>query len=275
MKIRAVINALWHIKKLLCLTMLLSLSACSSPISRLYDQARQFGLEPVIRHAGSFQLQSFHHPATGGKQLHVYLEGDGRPWERGLVPASEPTTRNSVVLPLMQMDTAPTLYLGRPCYNGHAQDSGCNPLLWTDQRYSEQVVHSMAAALQMFCQQHAYQQLVLIGHSGGGALAMLLAARLPQTLAVVTLAGNYNIDVWTDLHGYQRLRGSLNPAMQPNSGIREWHILAVHDTNIPPSLFQAALSQRQNATVEIIDADHSHGWQQFWPLLLTRLNQLK
>jgi pimeloyl-ACP methyl ester carboxylesterase len=56
--------------------------------------------------------------------------------------------------------------------------------------------------------------VLLIGHSGG-ALAILLAARVPQVVAVVTIAGNLDTDVWTKLHGYLRLQGSLNPIAAP------------------------------------------------------------
>lgn len=225
--------------------------------------------------SSGFALQFFHHPApTANRTLHVYLEGDGRPWEGGLLPAAEPTTRSSVVLPLLAIDSAPALYLARPCYNGHAEDPGCQADLWTDGRYSEAVVNTMAQALVDFCTLYHYPNLILIGHSGGGALALLLAERLPNVRAVVTLAANYDIDSWTDYHRYLRLTTSLNPA-KTNSVAPEWHILGRQDANVPPVLFESSLRQRRNSSVEIIDADHSHGWERFWPQLLARLEQLR
>lgn len=254
--------------------LLVTLSGCSSTVIRLNQQAQSYGFEPISSNADGFVLQSFFHPVSGPeKRLHVYLEGDGTPWEHGLVPAAEPTTRDSVMLPLMAMDSAPSLYLGRPCYNGHANDAYCSAALWTDARYGERVIAAMTRALNDFISSQNYRELVLIGHSGGGALALLMAERLPQTVAVVTLAGNFDIDLWADYHGYPRLNGSLNPAAHPGRGIPEWHLLGLRDQQIPPQLFQEGLQHRPNSRVEIVDADHHHSWQAIWPLLLQRLEQ--
>jgi predicted alpha/beta hydrolase family esterase len=258
------------------LILLATLSSCSSAISRLNQQALVYGLEPVSSSADGFILQSFYHPVNGqNKRLHVYLEGDGRPWENGLLPAAEPTTRTSVMLPLMAIDAVPALYLGRPCYNGHAADENCSTLLWTDARYGERVIASMTHALNEFTTRQNYQEIVLIGHSGGGTLALLMAERLPKTVAVITLAGNYDIDIWADHHSYPRLSESLNPAARQATGIPEWHLLGNHDSNIPPQLFQDSLRRRPNSTVEIVDADHNQGWQQIWPRLLQSQAQMR
>ncbi|OQW73708.1 MAG: alpha/beta hydrolase [Proteobacteria bacterium ST_bin11] len=253
------------------------LVGCSTPAIRLREQAMEFGFQVLESEAAGFKLTSFTRlPLSAGKRLHVYLEGDGRPWERGVFPASDPTTRTSTVLRLMAADPGPSLYLGRPCYNGHAGDPGCSQFLWTGARYGESVVAAMAQALNEFCAQRSYAEVVLIGHSGGGTLALLLAERLPQTIAIVTLAANYDINIWADHHGYQRLNDSLNPAARAaNPGIPEWHLLGKHDQNIPPELFQQALGQRPNSKVEIVDADHGHGWQVIWPHMLKRLEQLR
>lgn len=254
------------------LMLMIGLSGCSSAVMRLNQHAQDYGFETVSSSAGGFVIQSFHHPASGSNQpLHVYLEGDGRPWERGLLPAADPTTRASVMLPLMAMDSAPSLYLGRPCYNGHADDAGCAASLWTDARYGEQVVAAMTQALQDFNSRQNEQKIILIGHSGGGTLALLMAERLPQTAAVITLAGNYDIDSWADHLSYPRLNASLNPATRRASGITEWHLLGKRDRTIPPQLFQDALQRRPNSTVQIVDADHTQGWQAIWPRLLQSL----
>ncbi len=211
-----------------------------------------------------------------GQTLHVYLEGDGQPWERGNWPATDPTTRSSVMLPLLDMDTSPSLYLGRPCYNGHAADVDCDPQLWTQARYSDQVVGSMQAALYDFCSRFDFRQIVLIGHSGGGALALLLAERMPQTRLVITLAGNYDIDAWTNYHHYLPLNGSLNPAKRSPSGVPEWHFLAAEDSVVPPDLFLTSLKQRAHSLVEVLPGvGHAKGWQQIWPDILQRLERLQ
>ncbi|ATG89454.1 alpha/beta fold hydrolase [Methylomonas koyamae] len=261
---------------LVWLTLAPMLPGCVSPVAKLHRQASGFGFVGLDLSGGGFMMRGFlNQPAPAAARLHVYLEGDGRPWERGVIPAAEPTTRDSVILPLMAADPAPSLYLGRPCYNGHAEDPGCTPELWTGSRYGENVVASMAQALQRFIERNGYRELVLIGHSGGGTLALLLAERLPQTAAVVTLAGNYDIDRWTAYHGYQPLQGSLNPALRPPGRVPEWHLLGERDPIVPPALFEPALSARPHAGVIRVDADHSRGWQAIWPEILQRLHSVR
>lgn len=252
---------------------LLAVTACASPAAKLYAQAEQLKLQPLELQGGAYRLTAFFKAGQPrNSRLHVYLEGDGRPWERGMWPASDPTTRASLMLPLLAMDTGPALYLGRPCYNGHAEDSGCEPRLWTSARYGEPVVSAMSDALEQFRASRGFQQLVLIGHSGGGSLAMLIAGRMSQTVAVVTLAGNYDIDAWADYHHYLRLRESINPAAQPATGVLEWHLLAGQDKTVPPDLFYKALQARTHSEVEVLPAiDHHDGWQSAWPQILNRL----
>lgn len=259
--------------RLLGLCLILGLTACSSPAAKLSAHAERLNLQTLELNAGTYLLTAFYKPGySTKKRLHVYLEGDGQPWRRGYWPATDPTTRNSVMLPLLAMDNAPALYLGRPCYNGHAEDVGCQPSLWTSARYSEQVVSAMAMALRQFCEGEGYQDVVLIGHSGGGTLALLLAERIKQTSRVITLAGNFDIDAWTDYHHYLRLNESINPAKQSATGVLEWHFLAEQDVTVPPKLFLTALQQRANSQVEVISAiDHQQGWEKVWPRILKRL----
>ncbi|MEQ1620941.1 MAG: alpha/beta hydrolase [Methylococcales bacterium] len=257
---------------LIVLAVMSNLTACTLPAVKLQNQAREFGFIHQGLSANGLVLSAFYKDLKT-KTLHVYLEGDGHPWEQGVLPASDPTTRSSLMLPLMALDNSSSLYLGRPCYNGHAEDSGCDSSLWTNARYGEQVISSMAIAVTDFCRRNGFDQWVLIGHSGGGSLAILLAERLPQTTALVTLAANYDIDVWADHHHYTRLTASKNPAAASNMGIPEWHFLAEKDATIPPHLFFQALKNRKNSQVEIIpDIDHNSGWDKVWPKILAKLS---
>ena len=63
--------------------------------------------------------------------------------------------------------------------------------------------------------QPRHRSIVLIGHSGGGTLAVLLAPRIEDVSGVVSIAANLDIDAWADHHNYDRLTGSLNPNSQP------------------------------------------------------------
>ncbi len=247
--------------------------ACNAPTERLLATAKQFGMQSVELNAEGFVLSCFYQPGiVGGRVLHIYLEGDGRPWQNGLLPAAEPTTRASLMLPLMAMDSSPALYLGRPCYNGHANDAGCKPNLWTSARYGEQVLGSMTVGIKEFVNRYGYNELVLIGHSGGGSLAMLLSSRVPNTKHLLTLSGNYDINLWADYHGYQHLSESENPADYVNNGALEWHYMGAEDSNIPPKLFMHLLESRANSRVEVLSGvSHQQGWLVYWAEILSRL----
>lgn len=207
-------------------------------------------------------------------ELHVYLDGDGTPWLGPGRPALDPGPRNPMVLRLMAMDPAPALYLGRPCYAGLAGSQGCNAWHWTHGRYSAAVVESLASILRQVLLETDRPKLVLIGYSGGGALAMLLAGRLPETTAVVTLAANLDIDRWVELHGYTPMRSSLNPARLESlpQRIKQLHFVGTDDRNVPSNLLRGGLRTQEHAEViELPDVDHSCCWEQRWPNLLQRL----
>lgn len=252
---------------------LLLLQACATPAERLSRQAIELGYTSLSLTGRAFRLTAFHKPAiASGKILHVYLEGDGSPWLFRDRVSADPTPRDPLMLRLMALDTAPALYLGRPCYLGHALEAGCSPLLWTHRRYAPEIVDAMADGLREFLKRYPSYRLAFFGHSGGGALALLLADRFQETVAVVTLAGNIDIDVWADYHGYSRLEGSLNPVRVATSGFAELHLLGGRDQRVPPRLLLPTLEMRRNARVRVIDdADHGCCWQALWPDILREL----
>jgi hypothetical protein len=204
--------------------------------------------------------------------LHVYLEGDGTPWVGNhRVVAADPTPRAPFMLDLMALDKQSAIYLGRPCYHGFAESPACTPLLWTDGRYSERVVDSMAQVLRKSIQRDGVDELVLFGYSGGGVLAVLLANRLPRTNVVVTLAANLDIDAWADLHGYTRLSGSLNPAVEPalDSAIKQLHLVGDRDRNVQPTVHESFLRQQTNAQAVVLSGyDHVCCWRDLWSQVL-------
>jgi pimeloyl-ACP methyl ester carboxylesterase len=89
-----------------------------------------------------------------------------------------------------------------------------------------------------------YERVAWFGHSGGGTLAVLLAARLPETVAVVTIAANLDTDAWAAYGGHQDLSGSLSPASCPplSQQIQQRHYAGGKDRVVPPALtMQAAV----------------------------------
>lgn len=208
---------------------------------------------------------------TNAARVHVYLEGDGRPFVTRHRPAPDPTPRRRLALELMRLDRSPSVYLARPCYEGEAASPPCAPSLWTAERYGERVVASLAAALDGLRSRHRIGHFTLIGYSGGGVLAMLLAERVPSVDRVVTMAANLDIEAWAALHGYSPLEGSLNPARRPAlpARVRQWHYAGGRDRIVPSALIAAAVSAQPGARVVVVDAaSHARGWTSVWPLLL-------
>ncbi|MEN8177805.1 MAG: alpha/beta hydrolase [Pseudomonadota bacterium] len=204
---------------------------------------------------------------------HIYIEGDGQPWQSRTSVAHDPTSPMPLMLRLMQQDAAPRIYLGRPCYQGMAIEAACKPWVWTHGRYSEPVVSSMQAALDTLIERHAINEIALFGHSGGGALAMLLAERIPQTTQVVTLAGNLDTEAWTRKHGYADLAGSLNPADRPElpGRISQFHFRGAEDRNLPFGMYGESINDMSgDLDMRIDGVGHATGWEAVYCGILSR-----
>lgn len=214
---------------------------------------------------------------TTGPVWHIYLEGDGKAWASRQEVARDPSPSEPLMLQLMAQDTQPALYLGRPCYHGLSTDPACNAWLWTYGRYSPQVVDSLHAALLVLIDEYAIHALIFIGHSGGGSLAMLLAERLPQTRAVITLAGNLDTEAWTTKHAYTPLVGSLNPALRPplSPRIVQVHYVGDNDHNVPPAMLKTALATQANAELIVLKGvGHRQGWDKKFGVVLNKIKSL-
>ena len=206
----------------------------------------------------------------------MYIEGDGLPGLRSDLVSPDPTPRTPLMLRLMAQDTEPSIYLGRPCYFGFAQTQPCNPWWWTDGRFAPEVVDSMAAALVRLMSRRKDAAVVIIGHSGGGALAMLLATRQIKVAAVVTLAGNLDTEAWTQLHHFSDLTGSLNPALMAtlDKRITQLHFQGGGDKNIPPTLVSRFAARQPHAHFKIYPKfDHRCCWEEKWPEILQMLSR--
>ena len=113
------------------------------------------------------------------------------------------------------------------------------------------------------------QELVWFGYSGGGTLAVLLASRVPQSVAVITVAANLDIDAWTDLHGDRPLVGSLNPARQPSLPDRvvQIHYAGGRDRVVPVEIVRRGVTGAGRLVVEP-EFDHVCCWAASWPRIL-------
>ncbi len=205
------------------------------------------------------------------RELHVYLEGDGRPWLTRYQVASDPTGQDLLALRLMARDPVASIYLGRPCYHGLAGDPGCQPWWWTHGRYSPEVVRTLVAAIRGILPPRPPARITLIGYSGGGVLALLMAPHLEGVVQVITIAANLDTDAWAEYHRYSPLSGSLNPSRQAplDEGIRQLHLIGDQDARVPLASLTAYLARNPKVTLRILPGfDHHCCWEEHWPDIL-------
>lgn len=272
------LRTVWFVFFCICL------QGCATPSAKLNDYASGQGFERSTLRVKGFKLLVYKNTESFARKkssvtsateiLHVYLEGDGSPWRYRTVVMPDPTPRNPLMLRLMALDEQESVYIGRPCYNGTSADPGCESRLWTSGRYSNQVVESMAAAIDVLSKRLKPDEIRLFGHSGGGALALLLAEKLPLVTHVVTIAGNLDTDAWTDHHGYTPLFSSLNPAKQPTlrQQVKQWHLVGGRDTVIPVQIVKPFVSSQVAASGFLYQGyDHGCCWVNLWPTVLSAL----
>lgn len=258
---------------LLLTVILSSLWGCQGIPASIESLTNHLGLQSTPIQSQGFTLETAINRSawTPDRVLHVYLEGDGLPWVHRNVKARDPTPMDALMLRLMAIDTKPSLYLGRPCYFGHAEDAGCNESLWTEARYSQSVVDAMAQGLNDIVNKLKVKRLILIGHSGGAALALLIANRIQKVTKVITLAGNLDPESWAQWHGFSALVGSLNPSKEPKThDYDEVHLLAQDDENIPlQSAKEIALSRENSQVIVLVSMTHTCCWEEVLPIILS------
>jgi pimeloyl-ACP methyl ester carboxylesterase len=266
----------------LCVAAIVSGCSALSPAERFDSFAKRAGMQPGELAGAGFRHRTFavaqasttETSSAAAPRLHIYFEGDGTPFLRRDLIAADPTPRTPLTLGLMEADSQRAVLLGRPCYHGLME--GCDPSLWTVGRYSEAVVASMAAATQRLIDRGGFERVIIIGYSGGGVLALLVADRLRQVDAVVTVAANLDLSAWTRLHGYSPLAGSIDPARTPalRPDLRQLHLTGEADDNVPPSLQRALVERVPGAEFRSVPGfDHRCCWVAAWPAQLEAIER--
>lgn len=271
---RAVNSHFMAMRVALLLVLQAALGACTGPARSAADYARAHGFQEDVTSGSTFRHRVYRaHTASGSDAaLHVYIEGDGSPFVRATVAALDPTPRHPLMLYLMALDPAPSLYLGRPCYFGLQADGACTARFWTLERFAPEVLDSLASAMLAEAVRSHASTIELYAHSGGGTLAVLLAARVAMVTRVVTIGANLDTDAWCALHGYTPLTGSLNPARLKAvpEQVEMLHLVGSEDRNTPPSLIENAVQTGVAGTVRVIPGyTHACCWQDIWPGVLS------
>lgn len=258
------------------LAVLLALTACAGVPEHASREQTAASLTQAARwqalrlDTSAFQLAAWAGPAGAAARdglLTVYIEGDGLAWLSSSTPSDDPTPLDPVGLRLaVAQPRGAVAYLARPCQYSGRTDPRCQQTDWTGQRFSSAVINASDQALDQLKARAGAQRLLLVGYSGGGAVATLLAERRHDVAALVTVAGNVDPSGWTTLHRVTPLAG-LDPMQQRSRLMQlpQWHFVGSHDRNMPPVLAQGFVSGMAQARVVVVDGfEHQCCWARDW-----------
>jgi predicted esterase len=235
--------------------------------------AQKSALQEEVIRTSHYDLKAFGRVQAQGEPLVVFIEGDGLAWRNRRVPSEDPSPTDPIALRLATIDKSPNvLYLARPCQ--YVSDTRCNVTHWTSHRYEDAVIEAHHQAIQNYMNRHNLKGVRLVGFSGGGAVAALLASRRNDVIDLRTVAGNLDIQAHSDWHGVSQLSGSLNPVDYASrlAHVPQIHYIGGKDKVVPAQIYQSyalrlALHQiREKCTQSVVvtKASHEKGWEEAW-----------
>ncbi|MEM1144227.1 MAG: hypothetical protein AAGI88_16730 [Pseudomonadota bacterium] len=217
---------------------------------------------------------------VSSRRLLVFIEGDGRAWLTRSKPSQNPTPRNPLALELALSSATggPVIYLSRPCQFDAWSWPGCDPNVWTAARYGPQNLTAMSQAIDRL--KAADDELILVGYSGGGVMATLLAATRNDVFALLTVAANLDVAAWTRHHKVSPLAESLEPLDYASvlAGQLQVHLVGERDAIVPPEVLGGYLDavglEVDGYTISKSDFDHYCCWVDDWDALYARALEL-
>jgi pimeloyl-ACP methyl ester carboxylesterase len=163
---------------------------------------------------------------------------------------------------------APVAYLSRPCqYLDAAELATCTPAYWTSARFAPEVVEAYQQALDQLLSVSGVRRLSLVGYSGGGVLAALLAARRDDVVQLITVAAPLSVAAWTAHHDLTPLQG-LDPGTLDGRWPPAVHFAGDKDEVVPVAVVAPHARRTGARLVAIPGFDHECCWARDWPRLL-------
>jgi len=222
-----------------------------------------------------FILASWWRFQADGDTVRIYIEGDGRAWKTKRKLSSDPTPRDPLAFKLAVGDRFPKIaYLSRPGQYVMKKEITYDPEYWSGKRFSEEVIESENEAVDEIKRSSGAKNVELIGYSGGGAVAVLVAARRTDVVGLRTVAGNLDPEEVNKYHKVDQLAGSLDPMGSASdiAYIPQRHFAGERDKTIPifvTRMFARKAGDTNFKTVTVAEgATHHDGWVEKWPELL-------
>ena len=275
------------IRSSLIIFICLVISACATPSPEMRRQQADKLATTQHWHRMSIPTQTFDIAAyipnhTSVKDiLTIYIEGDGLAWTSKYRRSPDPTPNNPLALKLaLRHPAGNAAYLARPCQyitNTHARN--CSAKYWSSHRFAPEVIAASNEAITVLKARLQAKELILVGYSGGGAVAALITARRDDVKRLITVAGNLDHNAWTQRHNISQLDGSLNPAdaWQVLVEIPQTHFVGANDKIIESAIarsYQRRFPLNKQPQINIIDGvDHHCCWPDRWGEILNKAQQ--
>ena len=238
----------------------------------VYDKS---GFAKEYIKVSDFKLMTYQHFKAPCESVRIYIEGDGRAWETRNKLSEDPTPSNPIALRLAGADQSDNVaYIARPGQFPDADSSGCDPTYWSQRRFAPEVVESFDKVIDILKKKSGADYVELVGYSGGGALAVLVAARRSDITTLRTVAGNLDPSALCAYHNVSQLNGSMDPLdyAQKTAHIPQRHFVGVNDKVVPVFIarsFIEKIGDRDYRNITMVDgASHTNGWQERWSELL-------
>lgn len=258
------------------LSLLSSTAGCADNRTEIAQEiAKEGQLTEKIIVTKKFNFQVWQRITEPSQPITVYIEGDGLAWLTPYQPSPDPTPRNPVALRLAVLDPGKNVvYIARPCqYIGLNSNPACQVPFWTSKRFSYDVINSMSAALDALKRSASATEFNLVGYSGGGAVAALLAENRKDISSLRTVAGYLDVEYVNQLHHVSPMPESLNPINKATelALIPQIHFSGAYDRLITPEVALRFTQHTGNICVRVVlvpEMTHQGPWQTQWLHLL-------
>lgn len=260
---------------LISLSFLFSGCASVDPRTEANQIASAAGLNSENIPTHSFVIATWGRFTPPVNSIRVYIEGDGFAWKSRTQPSDDPTPHLPTGLKLAAADPGQNvLYLARPCqFIGPPLPATCQVNWWTNDRFSAVVIDTMNEALEVFVSRYPGVKLDVVGYSGGGNIAALLAARRNDVRSLRTVAGNLDVAWVNTLHHVTPMPNAVS-AIDRAAELRalpQIHFSGDADKTVPADVaqrFRQAVGGKCVRVDVVSGMTHSADWAAIWPQLL-------
>ncbi len=236
--------------------------------------ARERGFIASSLRAGGFDLLLLVRRSGQADTLTIYIEGDGAPWGSPYHPPRNPTPLDPVALALANADNARHVaWLARPCqYLNQAALAVCDSGYWTERRFAPEVIAAYDSAVTKLKAESGAREVRLVGYSGGGVIAALVALRRNDIAGMITVAAPLSLSAWVAWHGLSPLAGSLDPGQLTagSRAVQGMHFAGANDKIVPAGIVEQFVRSHGGKMETIAEFDHDCCWVRDWARLLSR-----